>query len=140
MTTPTIDQRIITKSLLSVQSKGLLLPVLTTKDTDAVGSTVDRCSMTIEGSSRKGTLCWDSVIRAALGVNVRFCLFAIVLSSLALFAFLAIFMTAAYNGDLQDDLQALHVNGNVMFNDSIYEEIQPTERNNYFIFYCASLI
>lgn len=84
--------------------------------------------MTNEGSSRKGTLCWDSIIRAALGVDVRFCLFAIVLSSLALFAILGIFMTAASHGGYQNDLEALHVNGNVMFNDSIYEKIQPTER------------
>ena len=85
--------------------------------------------MTNGGSSRKGTLCWDTFIRAALGLDIRVCLFAIVLSSLALFAILGIFMTAANHGD-QNDLEALHVNGNVMFNDSIYEKIQPTEGNN----------
>lgn len=84
--------------------------------------------MTSEGSPRKGTLCWDSLIRAALGLDIRFCLFAIVLSGLVLFAVLGIFMTAADHGGLQSDLEALHVNGNVMFNDSIYEKIQPTER------------
>ena len=85
--------------------------------------------MTNEGSPRNGTFCWNSLIRAALGLDIRFCLFAIVLSSLALFAVLGIFMTAANHGGLQNDLEALHVNGNVMFNDSVYEKIQPTERN-----------
>lgn len=82
----------------------------------------------------KGTPCGrDSVVRALLGIDIRCCLFSAILASVVVFAGVSILMTAARHNGSQDDLEALHVNANVMalvFNES---QIPPTERKELLV-------
>ena len=80
------------------------------------------------GTSMSMEECRDRLVRTLLGVNIRCCLFAVILLSLVLFASVSIYMTAAGHNGSQEDLEALHVNSNIMaavFNQS---NVPPTER------------
>lgn len=87
--------------------------------------------MLMEECPCEGTICGhDRLVRTLLGLNIRYCLFAVVLLSLILFASVSIYMTAAGHNGSQEDLEAVHVNANVMgavFNQS---NVPPTERKN----------
>ena len=109
----------------------LCISVFTNRKNDEEASEIAeptrRTSMSVEECSCKGTSC-DRLVRTLLGINIRCCLFAVILLSLVLFASVSIYMTAGGHRGSQEDLEALHVNANVMavmFNQS---NVPPTER------------
>ena len=84
-----------------------------------------------EEHSRKRMLsCCERLVRALLGVDIRCCLFAVVLTSLTLFLGLGVFMTANAHRDSQEDMEALHVNRNVMAVQINESKVPPTESTN----------
>ena len=85
--------------------------------------------MSIEECPCKGTICGrDRLVRTLLGLNVRCCLFAVILLSLILFASVSIYVTAAGHNGSQEDLEAVHVNANVMAAVFSQSNEPPTER------------
>lgn len=85
--------------------------------------------MSVEECPCTGTSCGrDRLVRTLLGINIRCCLFAVVLLSLVLFASVSIYMTAAGHSGSQEDLEVLHVNANVMAVVLNQTNVPPTER------------
>lgn len=65
----------------------------------------------MEGSPRNGALsCCSRLVRALLNVDIRCCLFVVVLLSVVLFVILGIVLTSTRRGDPQRDPRALDEN------------------------------